>query len=183
MFTNSYNHFLFFISLYKNSSILCFTWASKESGKNLKLNIVWHFSTVRPYYHGWVFNKVSIWRESINNHILLLDQVRLRQLLCKLPIYMTLFGVLICIWLQWTSLDWTRYIKLDRILLSYILVWNFEKEPQGTVRCSGSCIWSPRQGWSGSVGTSTLHTSCRLPPRWTFYCLHHASGRDFCQEM
>ena len=30
---------------------------------------------LRPYYHGWIFNKVSIWREVINNHILLLDQV------------------------------------------------------------------------------------------------------------
>ena len=29
----------------------------------------------RPYYHGWVFNKVSTWREIINNHVLLLDQV------------------------------------------------------------------------------------------------------------
>ena len=28
----------------------------------------------RPYYHGWLFNKVSIWRPKINRHILLIQQ-------------------------------------------------------------------------------------------------------------
>ena len=39
---------------------------------------VFHISreTIRPYYHGWVFMKGSIWREKIDKHILLLQQVK-----------------------------------------------------------------------------------------------------------
>ena len=31
----------------------------------------------RPYYCGWVLNKLSIWKERINRHILLMHQVDL----------------------------------------------------------------------------------------------------------
>ena len=30
---------------------------------------------LRAYYHGWVFNKISAWKESIDTHILRLEQV------------------------------------------------------------------------------------------------------------
>ena len=38
---------------------------------------VFHISreTIRPYYHGWVFRKGSMWREKIDRHILLMQQV------------------------------------------------------------------------------------------------------------
>ena len=38
---------------------------------------VFHISreTIRPYYHGWVFRKGSVWREKIDQHILLMLQV------------------------------------------------------------------------------------------------------------
>ena len=32
----------------------------------------------RPYFCGWVLNKVTIWRERINRHILLIQQVNER---------------------------------------------------------------------------------------------------------
>ena len=35
-----------------------------------------HVEISRPYYHGWVYNKVSAWRESIDTHLLRLHQVR-----------------------------------------------------------------------------------------------------------
>ena len=40
---------------------------------------VFHISreTIRPHYHGWVFRKGSIWRERIDRHILLTQQVKL----------------------------------------------------------------------------------------------------------
>ena len=40
---------------------------------------VFHISreTIRPYYHGWVFRKGSIWKEKIDQHILLVQQVLL----------------------------------------------------------------------------------------------------------
>ena len=31
--------------------------------------------TVRAYYHGWVFSKLSPWKESMDEHILLVSQV------------------------------------------------------------------------------------------------------------
>ena len=38
---------------------------------------VFHISreTIRPYYHGWVFRKGSVWKERIDRHILLVQQV------------------------------------------------------------------------------------------------------------
>ena len=33
------------------------------------------YVTVRAYYHGWVFSKLSPWKESMDEHILLVSQV------------------------------------------------------------------------------------------------------------
>ena len=30
---------------------------------------------VRPYYHGWVYNKVSKWKDDLDMHILFIQQV------------------------------------------------------------------------------------------------------------
>jgi len=37
---------------------------------------IFHVSkaTLRPHYHGWVYNKISAWREIIDNHLLRLHQ-------------------------------------------------------------------------------------------------------------
>ena len=32
----------------------------------------------RSYYHGWILNKISPWRQKIDRHILLLQQVNIK---------------------------------------------------------------------------------------------------------
>ena len=46
---------------------------------------VFHLSreTVRPYYHGWVLSKGSVWRQAVDTHILQLQMVSSPQFSCS----------------------------------------------------------------------------------------------------
>ena len=49
--------------------------ADKVQHLNLISEYLNIYVTVRAYYHGWVFSKLSPWKESMDEHILLVSQV------------------------------------------------------------------------------------------------------------
>ena len=66
-----------------------------------------HVEISRPYYHGWVYSKVSAWRESIDTHLLRLHQVRSQNICSQYLFFVSL------------ELCWNRRRNYSHPLINY----------------------------------------------------------------